>query len=75
MLDGCENSKSTVVFSTSWQERGMGECVSVGGWPATFITCMGGVRRLGTGESVTTVYAVFAESVTHLGMKGNEDEV
>ena len=72
MLDGCENSKSTVVFSTSWPEREMGECVIAAGWPATFIMCMGGAGRLATGESVTTVYAVFAENATHLGMRKDD---
>ena len=74
MRGDCENSRSTVVFNMGWPMRGMEVCVSAAGWPAMFTTCMGGVKRLVTGESGTTVSGVFVESVTHLDMNERIDE-
>ena len=74
MLDGCGNSKNTVGFSTCLPMRETAGCVIVAGWPTTFTTFMGGVGRLVTGGSITAAWPVFAESVTRLDMKGNEDD-
>ena len=74
MRGGCENSKSTVVFSGYWPMSGTVVCVSAAGWPTMFTTFTGGVRRLVTGGSDTTVYGVFVESATHLDMNERIDE-
>ena len=73
MLDGCVNSKNTVGFSTCLPMRETVVFVVAAGWPMMFTTYMGGVGRLAIGGSITAAFGVFAEDVTHLGMKGNED--
>ncbi len=74
MQDGCENSESTVGFSTCLPWRETAVCVIAAGWPTIFTTYMGGVGRLVTGGSITAACGVFAEDVTRLDMKGNEDD-
>jgi len=59
--------------STFWLSKGMAECVvTVGGLRPTFTMCMGGVRKLVTGENTMPVWSVYAESVTHLDIKNND---
>ena len=74
MLDGWRNSRNTVGFSVGLPMRGTVVFVIAAGWPTIFTTYMGGAGRLGTGGSITAAFGVFAEDVTRLGMKGNEDE-
>ncbi len=66
--------ENTVGFSTHWRWRETGVCVIAAGWPTIFTTYMGGAGRLAIGGSITVAFDVFAEDVTRLDMKGNEDE-
>jgi len=46
----------------------------VGGLQPTFTTSMGGVEIKKIGESITTTWSAYAESVTHLDIRGEKDD-
>ncbi len=73
MPDGCENSTNTDGFSEGLPMRGTVVFVIAAGWPTIFTTYMGGVGRLGTGGSITAACDVFAEDVTRLGTKSDDE--
>ena len=61
------NFEITDEGSTFWLSKGTAECVvTVGGLQPTFTTSMGGVEIKKIGESITTTWSAYAESVTHL---------
>jgi len=58
--------------STLLPSREMGECVvSAAGWQPMYTTYTEGVGKQETGESITVVWNVFVENVTHTGMSGD----
>ena len=61
--------------STFWLSKGTAECVvTVGGLQPTFIMSMGGVEIKKIGESITTTWSAYAESVTPLDIRGEKDD-
>ena len=61
--------------STFWLSKGMAVCVvTVGGLQPTFTMSMGGVEIKKIGESITTTWSAYAESVTPLDIRGEKDD-